>query len=115
MNKKKKTIQKLLKQWQKTLYLQDWDIQIRYAPPHEMCELSRLAEIEYSIAAKEGVIRICYPNPNVSRIINQDMEMSIVHELLHLHYIAAQKNLEPDTAEHIMHEIAINQDRKSVV
>lgn len=111
----KKKSKKLIKKWQKRLFLQDWEIQILHAEPHELYQNSRLAEVEYSTAAKEATIRICHPNPTVSETINQDVEFSIVHELLHLHFVAAQKFIEPDTAEHVMHEIAINQVSKALV
>ena len=105
----------MLKWWQKELYLRDWDIEIHTALPHEMEQNSRLGEVDYSAAAKEACIRICTPNPTLDDMVNQDIEFTIVHELLHLHHIASQRLIECGTAEDVMHEIAINMTAKALV
>ena len=113
--RRRKQLKKLLKWWQKKLYLRDWDIEIHSVMPHEMAQTSRLGEVDYSAAAKEATIRICAPNPTLDDSVNQDIELTIVHELLHLHHIASQRLIECGTAEDVMHEIAINMTAKALV
>ena len=108
-------LNEILCRWQKLLYLQDWEIKIMSVQPHEMACNTRLAEVEYSLTSKEAYIRVCHPNPALAEFAKQDIEASVVHELLHLHFTGLQEDMKIGTADHFLHEIAINQVSKALV
>lgn len=85
----------LAAEWQKRLRLQDWRVKVKYV---RMCEMSdrddRNGECLWNIAAKSATIRVLLPeHRNVSSGpagVNDDEyatdeEMTLVHELVHLH------------------------------
>ena len=109
-----KNLKSLLKCWQKRLYLRDWHIEIKLVPQHELATDVRLAEVEYALASKEAIIRISERTDH-SEVVNGSIELSLVHELLHLHFVAAQKVIDPESATYVMHEQAINQVARSLV
>ena len=108
-------LNEILSRWQKLLYLQDWEVVIAPAEPHEMVANTRLAEVEYSLTSKEAYIRVCHPNPALESFAKQDLEASIVHELLHLHFAGLQEDMKVGSADHLLHEVAVNQVSKALV
>lgn len=72
----------LLTQWQAILRLQDWDITVQYARSLEMGDSE--GKIETTLPRKAALISILDPcdwqEPTV-----QDVEQTLVHELLHIH------------------------------
>lgn len=72
-------------EWQKILRLQDWIITLVISRERNM-NLKGNAEIEATLPKRMATIRILDPldyPPN--RVESQDMELSLVHELLHIH------------------------------
>jgi hypothetical protein len=72
-------------EWQKILRLQDWIISVSVRRERDMV-LKGLAEILPSLPKRMATIRILDPidyPPELSE--PQDMELSLVHELLHIH------------------------------
>lgn len=73
-------------EWQKVLRLQDWIITICICREREMSETGRAAEIEATLPKRMATIRILDPVDYPPDLVElQDMELSLVHELLHIH------------------------------
>lgn len=73
-------------EWQKILRLQDWIIKVLITRGRDMNLTERAAEIEAMLPKCMATIRILDPvdyPPNLAEL--QDMELSLVHELLHIH------------------------------
>jgi hypothetical protein len=73
-------------EWQKILRLQDWIVTTKISRERDMEESDRNAEIEANLPKRMATIRILDPvdyPPNL--VEEQDMELSLVHELLHIH------------------------------
>lgn len=72
--------------WQKLLRLQDWDV-IPKIVRREKMTLGGQGECQWGLERKEATIRLIgpidYPD-DCSR--EQDQELTLVHELLHLHF-----------------------------
>lgn len=112
-------VQELRKQlvfWQKVLYLQDWTIDIRIVRQWEMGDQLTLAQCEWFIQRKDAIIRVLAPSdlPGVShRFLNDeecDYDISVVHELLHLHFAPFHK-----AEDEVAHEQAINSISRGIV
>jgi hypothetical protein len=77
----------LLAEWQPALRLQHWLINVRYER-----HLGSQGRVSYNLRSRTAVIRIIDPldyeheNPNFP----QDVERTLVHELLHLHFAPLQ-------------------------
>ncbi|RJG26699.1 hypothetical protein [Paenibacillus thiaminolyticus] len=73
-------------EWQKVLRLQDWIVGVEICREREMHEQNRNAEIDAVLPKRMASIRILdpvdYPPDSAEP---QDMELSLVHELLHIH------------------------------
>lgn len=73
-----------LKEWQGKLRLQDWMINVEIVRQREMSQMNRLGEVEFNVYAKTANISILDP-VDYDDWGKQDMENTLVHELLHLH------------------------------
>lgn len=86
-------LQKECELWQKKLRLQDWNVEVKVCRLHEMPTQSALAVVESYEERKDAVMHLLAPIdiPLVqdkflgSEAANYDI--SIVHELLHLHLL----------------------------
>jgi hypothetical protein len=99
--------------WQERLRLQDWIVYCRLSPHTEFSN-DTMANVRVSVGRKEALIQIIAPD-HYSHLAScpQDMELSLVHELLHLH-------LEPmgmryDDPKQFTEEQAINSISTSLV
>lgn len=74
-------------EWQKVLRLQDWIVDTRIARARDMPLKDTSGVCSWNIDGKEATISIVSPTdfPDTLGIV-QDMEKTLVHELLHLHY-----------------------------
>lgn len=97
-------LQERLTYWQKVLRLQDWDIRASIVRAWEM-ECHGAGENQWQTSTKTSLIRICDQVDWPPSQWPQDMEETLVHELLHLHMAAFQP--EHGTLEHTMMEQAI--------
>lgn len=75
-----------LAEWQKILRLQDWIIDVSICRERDMRLSDNCGECEWNLYKKMAWIRILdpvdYPPDSMKP---QDMELTLVHELLHLH------------------------------
>lgn len=78
--------------WQKLLYLQDWNIDVRVSRQWEMSDNSTVAQIEWFLHRKDAILRVVHPtdlgglSPHFINNEENDYDISLVHELLHLHF-----------------------------
>ncbi len=100
-------LQALCSLWQKRLRLQDWTVVVRVVRRHEMALKDVQGECEWVLPRKQAVIRLLDPVDYVpERIVPQDMETDLVHELLHLYF--APFDADDGTLEEMHQEQAIN-------
>lgn len=98
--------QQSLLEWQKILRLQDWQIKIKIARDREFLT-EGMAEVVWLREKKQAMVKLLDPLDFASDIIYpQDHELSIVHELLHLHMVDFDQ--EVGTLENIAQEQAIH-------
>lgn len=75
----------LLEYWTNRLRLGEWTISLTVAPLRDFVSKERLAEVEYDYYQARAVIRLLDPKDYPDDCLQPlDMEMSLVHELLHL-------------------------------
>lgn len=102
-------------EWQKILNLQDWDIKPGIYRNSRFETVGSQAECNWVLKKKMATIRIVdpvdYPN-NIQW--PQDMEQSLVHELVHLH-IAPFDESKSGSLEEIMMEQATDLIAKAMV
>jgi hypothetical protein len=80
-------VQESCEQWQKVLRLQDWVIKAGIYRERDMHLGKCCGECEWNLKTKIATIRILDPIDYPDNLImDQDMEKTLVHELLHLHF-----------------------------
>lgn len=72
-------------EWQKVLGVQDWDVKCCIKRSRDMNMQEAQAECQWTIQNKQATINICDPVDYPPHEWEQDMEDSLVHELMHLH------------------------------
>ena len=78
-------LQEKLKEWQERLRLQDWIVRARICRRHELPSNSQ-GRVYVTLSKKMANILILDPvDYEPDNMLPQDMENSLVHELLHLH------------------------------
>lgn len=109
-------LQKQLVYWQEMLYLRDWTVELRISRLWEMADNGTVAQCEWYLQRKDAIIRVLHPDdlPGLhDKFLHNeecDYDVSIVHELLHLHF-ASFHNEQDETA----HEQAINAISRGMV
>src|SRR6267378_2931994 len=89
-----------LKVWQKRLRLEDWKIEVKVVRIWDL-EQGTLGHIDWSVPHKTATIKVLNPSDyELPRDrVPADMELSIVHELVHLHLSALPLNKSSRNAE----------------
>ena len=78
---------KLLKEWQHRLRLDDWKIVLKEdCSPNDMVLKDVVGETEFEEVNKCAVIRIITEKDYGNRIIPFNFEKTLIHELLHLKF-----------------------------
>lgn len=98
--------EELLAEWQRILRLQDWNIKIDIRRDREMELQSSMAEVHWTIEKKAAIMHLLDPIDYQNDYFPIDHEVSIVHELLHLHMAGFDAKF--DTPEGVAQEQAIN-------
>ena len=80
-------LQPLLTEWQKRLRLQDWDVQVSITRERDMPIDSSRGAIRWNVNTKEAWLHILDPIDYPPDQVPQDIEQTIIHELLHLHLV----------------------------
>src|SRR3990167_913265 len=80
-------------EWQKRLRLQDWIVKPKLFRGRDMKMEGCQGECEFQLKNKTAAIRILDAvDYSEDYIIEQDMDKTLVHELLHLHFAALYAN-----------------------
>ena len=91
------SLQKCCAEWQHILRLDHWDIYVgiqrKTAFEHDEAQ----GEISYNYATGDAIIKILDPIDWPTTCVNQDMEKTLVHELLHLQFAPC----EPPESDHL--------------
>ena len=75
-------LEELLEQWKSILHLEQWDISLRIRRQKDFLEGDNQGEITFNRVERQAVIHILDPIDWVDIPFNQDMEETLVHELL---------------------------------
>ena len=97
-----------LQVWQKRLRLEDWKIEVKIVRVWEL-EQGTLGHIDWSIPHKTATIKVLSPADYElpKDRIPADIELSVVHELVHLHLSALPLNKSSrSTEEQVVSRIA---------
>lgn len=87
--------------WQKVLKLQDWQISIKYERFHKMRDAKGAlvwGTVTTIPSCKRAQVNVLTPS-DCQGTTEQDIEETIVHELLHIHINEVLRNREDEIAE----------------
>lgn len=101
--------EELLADWQKTIRLQDWEIVVDIRRARDMASGECQAEVHWTKEKKTAIIHLLDPVDYDNDYFAQDHEVSMVHELLHLHMVmfaTEDGTLEDVAQEQAIHAIA---------
>ena len=105
---------KKCREWQKILRLQDWDIDVKISREWDFIVKGRIGEISHNHEHKHATVRLLDPiDYDPDSYEPQDMEIDLVHELLHLHFPDDAFNLQSNWE--ILYEQAINRVAEALV
>lgn len=95
--------------WQKRLNLQDWNISVLVARASDL-KPKTLGNVHWDLEKKTAVIRVLDPvdyrlAPN---LILPDIELTVVHELIHLEMAPTLADLHRTDANRVQEEKAVN-------
>ena len=98
-----------LRIWQNRLNLQDWNISIVLAHPDEL-KPKTLGHIRWEIDEKRAVISVLHPADYLlpQNEMLEDMEFTVVHELIHLDFARAASKFQRREADRRKEEQAVN-------
>lgn len=99
-------LRSLCAEWQETLRLQDWDINVWIVRARDIDNAS--ARVHWRQSTRDARISVQHPSDfEAEPGHEQDMERDLVHELLHLHFSPFAAD-DDDSAENIAQEQAIH-------
>jgi hypothetical protein len=97
----------LLPKWQKITKTQDWNVRLEMADPVDLGDRQTHGDIRIADRCKSALIRILDPDQfDDVGIVDYDAEKTLVHELVHLHFVPFQAD--EGTAEETAQEQAID-------
>ena len=105
-------LHKQLIYWQKVLYLQDWTIGIKICRQWEMSDTDTLAQCQWFLQRKDAIISVLSPHDLLglkNRFLfgeEADYDISLVHELLHLHFAPFQREGDEVSVEQAINGIS---------
>lgn len=79
-------LKELAKEWQKKLRIQDWDVDVSFKRHFEMGGGNILGECCSTPAVRKSTIHILIPEDVETPQSDYNLEESLVHELLHVHF-----------------------------
>ena len=94
-------LEELLEEWKSILHLEQWDIELRRSRQIDFLEEDNQGEITFNKVECQAIIRILDPIDWVDTPFKQDMEKTLVHELLHLIYA----NFEPEDSNSLQYTL----------
>lgn len=106
-------IEALCREWQAILRLADWDVRCKLVRHHEMSSNEWSGECRYRLTKKMALIQLLDPVDFPDGEWPEDVEKTLVHELLHLHM--APFAPEDGTLENVAMEQAIESIASALV
>lgn len=79
---------KLCREWQEHLRIEYWSVALRIARARDFSLANSQGECNWTITTAMATIKILDPLDYPESPFKQDMEKTLVHELLHLHFCA---------------------------
>jgi len=112
--------QSSLNEWAQRLRLSDWKITLHISRSHDMPMEGKVGAVKWFAQQKDAIIHLLdpidYPPHSWDE---QDHEITLVHELLHLHYVPFDTTKEGSLAEtmleqsiHILSTLLVTQQRE---
>lgn len=101
-------LKKLCSFWQNQLKLNNWRIAIGIERKTVFNNSQSTGEIDYVLPLRQAIIKILDPLDYPNSPFEQDMEISLVHELLHLHFALFEPKSD-DSLEFLIMESTIEQ------
>ena len=103
-------VKELCTEWQERLKLNRWDIDIKICHSSKFNNEGSEGEVNYVLSSGQAIIHILDPEDYPDSPFPQDMERTIVHELLHLQFasftVKDRESLEFDMMENTVELIA---------
>lgn len=113
-NLTKEELKQLCKEWQEILRLQNWDIEADICRSDEFNVPNRTGENCWDLSIGKAYIRVLHPVDYKKSVWPHDMELVLVHELLHLYFIVFSPE-EENTIKHSFMENTIETLAKVLV
>lgn len=107
-------LEELCREWQERLKIQYWDIKIGIFRARDFVKSDSRAEVSWTKTNATAILRILDPVDYDRELWPQDMEVSLVHELLHLRFCEADIT-EAGSLEDVMLERAIDHTAEALV
>lgn len=104
----------LCREWQKILKLEHWEIALHVSRARDFAVEGRCGECSWVLSTALATMRIIDPVDYPESPFKQDMELILVHELLHLHMCPFDLTKQ-DSLEETMMERAIDHIAKALV
>jgi hypothetical protein len=104
----KRMVNQALHTWQERLHLQDWKIDAVLVHPSDL-DPKTLGNVHWDLNTKQATIRVLSAGDYTlaTPAMLDDMEFTVVHELIHLHLAALpHTNASGPIEEHAVNEIA---------
>ena len=101
-------------EWQRELRLQHWEIAVKIARECEFETKNAQGECRWTLSTAQATIKIIDSVDYPSSPFKQDMEKTLVHELLHLHF-ASFDETKNGSLEEVMLERCIDHISKALV
>ena len=106
--------------WQGVLRLQDWNVRLLVVRRHDMCVKGAIGCSDCATDHKDANIEVCAPEDLYTynaRFNGEelDYEITLVHELLHLHFAPFMADEVQDAHSNTAQELAINTLARSLV
>lgn len=104
------SLEELVELWQERLNLPDWTISIKFVSLEKMENKDADAEVDLHPTHKVAYIYVAPPGAHdtpTNKVVNRDIELTIVHEMLHI-LLWAWDDVPPETVEEMVLEQTIN-------
>jgi hypothetical protein len=98
-----------VRQWQQVLRLQDWQVKVELCRERDMKQAGCEGLNDHNVHLKRSAIQIRDPADHLNADFPADIEATIVHELLHLHFagLYSSKGLQMQLWEQAIESIAM--------
>ena len=108
--------QQACREWQERLKLQHWFVKVRICRHDDMGMDETCGTCRWVLSRAEALLKLLDPiDYPTDGIVEQDHEITVVHELLHIHFAPFTSELKVDSIENIFMERATEQIARTLV